>query len=163
MKKENTEPDEDKNIARTMTQLYIDSYLNAYKVIITGDHDFKDYDYMSEKLNELLWCSDIFKEQDIKIISGTEEGTETLAIRYTDEHDLTKILFPVNRKEFSRMAVMLRNRDMLTIATHLIAFWDGKSDETKQIIELARKKGIPVWVFTAPPIEIVSKKIRDSS
>ncbi|MEL5894528.1 SLOG family protein [Bacteroides sp. GD17] len=138
---------EDKDIVEFMTQLYIDSYLNAYKVIITGGCNFEDYDYMSEKLNELFWCSDIFEEHSIKIISGTEKGTEMLAMRYADEHEMTKVLFPVNRKEYSQMAVMLRNRDMLTIATHLVVFGDSESDETGLIIELAKEKGIPVWVF----------------
>ena len=41
----------------------------------------------------------------------------------------------------------LRNEDMLSIATHLIAFWDGKSSGTKDMIDIAQEKGIPVWIF----------------
>ena len=68
-------------------------------------------------------------------------------IRYADEHKLTKILFPANWKVYPRIAGFLRNNDMLSIATHLIAFWDGKSSGTKHMIEIAQMKGIPVWVF----------------
>jgi hypothetical protein len=36
---------------------------------------------------------------------------------------------------------------MLSVATHLVAFWDGKSIGTRHMIEIAKGKGIPVWVF----------------
>ena len=75
------------------------------------------------------------------------KGTDTLAIRYADEHKLTKILFPANWKKYPLIAGFLRNEDMLNIATHLIAFWDNKSSGTKHMIEIAKKKGIPVWIF----------------
>lgn len=54
-----------------------------------------------------------------------------LAIRYADEHKLTKILFPANWKKYPLIADFLRNEDMLSSATHLIAFWNGKSNGTR--------------------------------
>lgn len=124
-------------------------YHIAYKVIIAGGRDFENYEYMVEKLDELFYYSNKFKTEwrDIKIISGMAKGADTLAIRYADECKLTKILFPANWKLHPRVAGFLRNEDMLSIATHLIAFWDGKSSGTKHMIDIAQKKGIPVWVF----------------
>lgn len=139
--------EEEKSVSEVMKELYRDNYRNAYKVIVAGGRDFGDYEYMSEKLDELFWCSDVFQTYPIKIISGMADGTDTLAIRYADEYGMTKILFPANWKEHPRMAGILRNEDMLTIATHLVAFWNGKSHGTKHMIEIAREKGIPVWVF----------------
>ena len=75
-------------------------------------------------------------------------GADALAIDYASNHNLTKILFPANWKRYSRIAGFLRNEDMLSVATHLIAFWDGKSNGTRHMIEIAKAKGIPVWVFT---------------
>lgn len=140
-------PEENKAVSDVMKELYKDSYRNAYKVIVAGGRDFDDYKYMCEKLNELFWCSEVFQEYPIKIISGMADGADTLAIRYADEHDMTKILFPANWKEHPRMAGILRNEDMLTIGTHLVAFWDGESRGTKHMIEIAREKGIPIWIF----------------
>lgn len=124
-------------------------YHIAYKVIIAGGRDFENYEYMVEKLDELFYNSNKFKTEwrEIKIISGMAKGADTLAIRYADEHKLTKILFPANWKLYPRAAGFLRNEDMLSIATHLIAFWDGKSSGTKHMIDIAQEKGIPVWVF----------------
>lgn len=122
-------------------------YLLSHLVIIAGGRDFEDYEYMCEKLNDLFYNSTYFKMGDVKIISGMAKGADTLAIRYADEHKLTKILFPANWKLYPRTAGFLRNEDMLSIATHLIAFWDGKSSGTKHMIDIAQAKDIPVWVF----------------
>lgn len=49
--------------------------------------------------------------------------------------------------ENAEMKESYLSENMLSIATHLIAFWDGKSSGTKHMIEIAQMKGIPVWVF----------------
>lgn len=39
------------------------------------------------------------------------------------------------------------------IATHLVVFWDGKSNGTRHMIEIAKAKGIPVWGLKYPHTE----------
>lgn len=129
------------------SELYRDNYLNAYKVIIAGGRDFTDYEYMSKVLSKLLFNSSPFDGDSITIISGMAKGADTLAIQYADEHQMTKILFPANWKKYPIIAGFLRNEDMLRIATHVIAFWDGKSSGTKHMIDIAEEKGIPVWIY----------------
>ena len=130
-----------------LSEKFLNGYLEAYKVIIAGSRNFENYALMSEKLNDLFVHSSEFNGSVIKIISGMAKGADTLAIRYADEHKLTKLLFPANWKSYPRIAGFLRNEDMLSIATHLIVFWDGKSSGTKHMIDIAKEKGIPVWVF----------------
>lgn len=130
-----------------LSERYICDYQEASRVIIAGGRDFDDYEYMSTKLNELFKDPNTFNNKTIKVISGMAKGADFLAIRYADENKLTKILFPANWRVYPRIAGFLRNNDMLSIATHLIAFWDGKSSGTKHMIEIAQMKGIPVWVF----------------
>ena len=130
-----------------MEELHRQASLNAHRVIVAGGRDFDDYEYISQQLDELFWNSSNFDSRQIKIISGMADGADTLTIRYADEHRLTKILFPANWKCHHRFAGFLRNEDMLSIATHLVAFWDGKSSGTKHMIEIAQAKGIPVWIF----------------
>ncbi len=122
-------------------------YLNSCNVIVAGGRDFSDYDLMKETLDNLFWDSDVFEGKVIKIVSGMARGADTLAIDYADENELTKILFPVNWKFHKHLAGLFRNEDMLSVGTHLIAFWDGDSHGTKKMIDLAREKGIPVWVI----------------
>ena len=130
-----------------LSERYLCDYQEASRVIIAGGRDFNDYEYMSTKLNELFKDPNTFNNKTIKVISGMAKGADFLAIRYADENKLTKILFPANWKVYPRIAGFLRNNDMLSIATHLIAFWDRKSNGTKHMIEIAQMKGIPVWVF----------------
>ena len=129
------------------SELYRDNYLNAHKVIIAGGRDFTDYEYMSKELSKLLFNSSHFDGDSITIISGMAKGADTLAIKYADEHQMTKILFPANWKKYPIIAGFLRNEDMLRIATHVIAFWDGKSSGTKHMRDIADEKGIPVWIY----------------
>ena len=130
------------------SEQYRESYLNACRVIIAGSRCFNDYGLLEQELDKLFKENDEFVGREIKIISGMALGADALAIDYASNHNLTKILFPANWKRYSRIAGFLRNEDMLSVATHLIAFWDGKSNGTRHMIEIAKAKGIPVWVFT---------------
>lgn len=123
------------------------SYINSYKVIVAGGRDFADYAYLKEKLDEVFASLGDLDSHPIEIISGMAKGADTLGIKYAEEHKLTMVLYPANWKKYPRMAGILRNMNMLVTATHLVAFWDGKSHGTKHMIEIAKEKGIPVWIF----------------
>ena len=139
-----------KDSPRRKSEEHREAYLNAYRVIVTGSSCFFDYDLMSRELDKLFNESKQFAGHNIKIISGMADGADSLAIRYADERKLTKILFPANWKRFSRVAGFLRNEDMLSVATHLVVFWDGTSSGTNHMIEIAKAKGIPVWGLKHP-------------
>ena len=140
------------NSPRLKSEQHRASYLNAYRVIVAGSRGFFDYELMCRELDRLFNESRMFAGREVKIISGMADGADSLAIRYADERKLTKILFPANWKRYSRVAGFLRNEDMLSVATHLVAFWDGKSSGTYHMIEIAQAKGIPVWVVKHPCI-----------
>ena len=137
-------------VESVMSELYRETYLNSYRIIVTGSCKFTDYDLMSRELDKLFWLSPEFCDNDIKIISGMADGVDTLAIRYADEHKLTKILFPANWNSYHRIAGILRNEDMLSVATHLVVFEDDESNDTPHMIEIAKAKGIPIWVLKYP-------------
>lgn len=139
-----------KDSPRRKSEEHREAYLNACCVIVAGSRCFFDYDLMSRELDKLFNESKEFAGRNIKIISGMADGADSLAIRYADERKLTKILFPANWKRFSRVAGFLRNEDMLSVATHLVVFWDGKSSGTNHMIEIAKAKGIPVWGLKHP-------------
>lgn len=105
------------SMAEIMKDLYRKSYREAAKVIVAGGRDFTDYEFMKESLGHLFAQEDFCGDSDIKIISGMADGADTLAIRFADEFELTKILFPANWKLHHRMAGFLRNEDMMEIAT----------------------------------------------
>jgi hypothetical protein len=61
-----------------------------------------------------------------------------------------KLTVRIHRPDFdthgSPAALHIRNREMVEEATVLVAFWNGKSPGTKSVIEMARKKKIPVKI-----------------
>ncbi len=123
-----------------------DNNKEKFWVIVAGGRDFDDYQLMSEVLD------DYFTDKaDARIISGMAHGADALAIRYADEHKMTKVLFPANWKRHPRRAGFLRNEDMLEVATHLVAFWDGESHGTKHMIDIAKEKGIPIKIINYEP------------
>ena len=136
---------DNKAVKSLMSELYREAYLNGYRVIVAGSRGFTDYELMSRELDKLFWDSCEFEDRDIKVVSDMADGADSLAIRYADERKLTKILFPANWKSYHRIAGFLRNEDMLSVATHLVVFWDGKSNGTRHMVEIAKKKGIPIW------------------
>ena len=141
-----------KDSPRRKSEEHREAYLNTCRVIVAGSRGFFDYDLMSRELDKLFNESKEFAGNDVKIISGMADGADSLAIRYADERKLTKILFPANWKRFSRVAGFLRNEDMLSVATHLVVFWDGKSSGTHHMIEIAKAKRIPIWGQKYPDV-----------
>lgn len=138
------------NSPKLRSEEHRESYLSAPRVIVAGSRNFFDYDLMKQELDRLFIEARGFAGHDIKIISGMADGADTLAIRYADERKLTKILFPANWKKYSRAAGFLRNEDMLSVATHLVVFWDGISSGTNHMIEIAKAKDIPIWGLKHP-------------
>ena len=97
-------------------------YLNSYKVIVAGERDFDNYEFLKERLDETFESLGDLDAHPIEIISGMADGADTLGIKYAKEHKLTMVLYPTNWDKYPRMAGILRNMNMLVTATHLVAF-----------------------------------------
>jgi hypothetical protein len=89
-----------------------------------------------------------------RVVSGTAAGVDTLAIRYAREHSLPCDRFPAEWSRWGRSAGYRRNVTMADQADALIAVWDGKSLGTKHMIDIAKERGLAVFVTVpqaAPP------------
>ena len=121
------------------------SLMDSYKVIIAGGRSFADYELLTTK------CDALLKQKsttlDIVIISGAAKGADSLGERYALERGYAVEHFPADWKKYGRAAGKMRNAQMADIANALIAFWDGKSSGTKNMIDTAMKKKINVSVI----------------
>ena len=113
------------------------------KVIIAGGRDFSDYNLLREKCDKIL--SQV--KEDIIVVSGTALGADTLGEKYALERGYQIVYFPANWRLYGRGAGHVRNREMAEYANSLIAFWDGKSPGTKNMIETAEKSGLKTRVI----------------
>lgn len=121
------------------------SLMDSYKVIIAGGRSFADYELLTTK------CDALLKQKsttlDIVIISGTAKGADSLGERYALEHGYAVEHFPADWKKYGRAAGKMRNAQMADIANALIAFWDGKSSGTKNMIDTAMKKKLDISII----------------
>ena len=123
-------------------KLIIDS-ISKYKVIVAGCRDFADYELLKEKCDFYLQNK---KKEDIVIVSGHASGADALGERYAQERDFGLETYPADWKAHGRAAGPIRNAQMAAVADALIAFWDGKSRGTKNMIDTATKRGLKVAV-----------------
>ncbi|MBR2788851.1 MAG: DUF2493 domain-containing protein [Erysipelotrichaceae bacterium] len=118
------------------------------RFIVAGGVHFEDYETLKETLD------DLFKEipkDEIEIISGHARGADSLGEKYAEEKGLKCIVFPADWKKYGRAAGPIRNRQMLDYAleeeAHLVAFWNGESRGTKNMIDIATKAGISIKII----------------
>lgn len=119
------------------------------KVIIAGGRHFKDYQFLSKKCD--FYLSRI--KDDIEIVSGGQVtidektgekyGADYLGEEYAKERGYRIKKFPANWNLHGKKAGPVRNWQMGKYCNQpedcLIAFWDGESRGTKNMIETAKE------------------------
>lgn len=118
--------------------------MNEYKVIIAGGRHFNDYELLKEKCDYYLQHK--LQEGRVVIISGHATGADALGERYAQERGLFLDAHPADWDKHGRAAGPIRNAEMAEVADALIAFWDGASRGTKNMIDTAKSKGLKVVV-----------------
>ena len=118
--------------------------MENFKVIIAGSRGFSNYKLLKEKCNEYL--REKRKEYNIIIISGGARGADTFGEKYAQDEGFSLEVFPANWNKFGKSAGFIRNEQMAEVADALIAFWDGKSNGTKHMIEIMENKKLLVRV-----------------
>ena len=141
------------------------------RVIIAGGRDFNDYDLLRK---ECLKIFKQLKQEgystdrgSLEIVQGEAKGADTLGKRFAIMFKLDVISFPAKWNDldvepciiktnqygkYNALAGHNRNKNMAEYASQdeelgvLIAFWDGKSTGTKNMIELAKKYRLRVFV-----------------
>lgn len=112
------------------------------KVIIAGGRSFDDYQLLKRKCDEIL-----AEINDIEIVSGAASGADRLGERYAKEKGYAVKQFPADWSKWGKAAGPKRNKQMAEYGDILIAFWDGESRGTKNMIDLANANNLKVEVF----------------
>lgn len=109
------------------------------RVIVAGSRDFTDYQCLQANLDRLL-----SRQPDAYIVSGGAAGADQLGERYAHATGRTVLKIPADWQRYSRAAGMVRNRTMAHLASHLVAFWNGASPGTRNMLEVAKGDGLQV-------------------
>lgn len=117
------------------------------RIIVAGSRTFNDYQLLSKELDDVIRTIG----DTVEIVSGGANGADKLGERYASERGLCLAHFTANWDKYGKSAGMIRNKDMLDYAMHgspyLVAFWDGKSKGTENMINRAKRAGVPAHVF----------------
>lgn len=118
---------------------------NHFRVIVAGTRTFADYALLENKLDRLL-----SGKENVQIISGGAFGADALGEKYAKDRNLPLVVILADWNAFGRSAGPIRNRKMAEQADALVAFWDGRSKGTKNMIDTANKLGLQVRVVQVP-------------
>lgn len=111
------------------------------KVIIAGGRDFTDVVMLTN------YCADILcATKEVEVVCGCSQGADILGLDFAAAFGYEVELFPPDWDKHGKAAGPIRNKEMVEYADALIAFWDGKSRGTKDVIDQATKAGLKVRV-----------------
>jgi hypothetical protein len=105
------------------------------RVLVCGSRSFNDYQLLERTLETLPITT---------IIEGEARGADTLARRYGVGRGLDVIPFKALWDKHGKAAGAIRNTEMLTKGRPdiVVAFWDGESRGTRNMIEQAQRAGV---------------------
>lgn len=112
------------------------------KIIIAGSRNFDNEALLFQK------CGSIISKNSVtEIISGNSKGADQLGEKFANLNCISVTKFIPNWQLYGKGAGEKRNIEMAKYANGLIAFWDGKSKGTKNMIEIAKKHNLRLWVI----------------
>lgn len=115
------------------------------RLIIAGGRDFDDYETLCDEASHFI-VELVGNQEEVVIISGLAKGADTLGCQFAQELGYSIEGFAAEWNKYGRSAGIRRNKLMAKNADALIAFWDGKSRGTMQMIDYAAEKGLRVRV-----------------
>ena len=124
----------------------MDTYLKEYdeKIIVAGSRDFNDFEYFSLCMEEVI--SRFSNEKIIFITGKARSGADALIIDWCKLNNYGWLEYPADWDKHGKSAGYIRNTEMCKIATELVVFWDSISKGTKHMIDISKKKKIPITI-----------------
>jgi len=118
-------------------------------VIIAGSRDFTDEKFLRDKAS--AWAgfnTDApMPASDITVICGGAKGPDKMGAEWAEFHGINVRHMPADWNAHGRAAGPIRNAAMADIGDVLIAFYDGKSKGTANMIGAALRKGLELHIY----------------
>ncbi len=118
-----------------------------YRVIISGINTLtldaeKHYDEFKKMCDKYLNS----KHPEVHVLCPDNYGYDQLASRYAKEKYYQVSILRLDTKRFGKNAVQVANEQLCAAADALIAFWDGKPNRTKYLINEGIAKGLKIRI-----------------
>jgi len=109
------------------------------KTIIAGSRGITDYQLVAAAVDESGFDVTV-------VVSGGAKGVDGLGERWALEHGVPIVRVLPDWRRYGRGAGLVRNAEMVDGAEALVALWDGKSRGTANVVAVASRKGLRVFV-----------------
>ena len=109
------------------------------RTIIAGSRNCNDYQLLLDAIDECSWTPTV-------IISGSARGVDTMGEDWAFDHQIPCEKYPAEWNRYGKSAGYKRNVQMAEKADALIALWDGISPGTGHMIDIAKTKGLAVFI-----------------
>lgn len=114
------------------------------KVAIVGSRNYKHIERIGVRIGQLV---KEYGAQNITIISGGAKGPDSIAVSYAIRKGIRITVYPANWNRYAKRAGPIRNTTIVNNADRIIAFWDGRSRGTRDTIDKAHLKQVPIEVI----------------
>lgn len=118
--------------------------LNKIKIAVVGSRTFQDYNRLELALDKLIL---MFPGKEIVIVSGGATGADSLAEQYAAARAYKTEIFEADWATYGKSAGFKRNSQIVDEADFLVAFWNGSSRGTNNVVNKATMAMKPVLVI----------------
>jgi YspA, cpYpsA-related SLOG family len=109
-------------------------------ILVCGSRDFRNVSLVVAVVREF--------DPETIVVAGGARGPDIIAAKIAWERGLHVAEVRALWERYGKRAGPLRNRAMLRLKpTHVVAFWDGSSSGTRDMISLANAADIPVSIY----------------
>jgi len=113
------------------------------RITIGGYRKYNDYDVFCKNVD--AYISETGADE-ITILSGHCSGVDMMAERYAAEKGYCLEVYPAEWRKYGKAAGPIRNRRMVEKSDMVIAFWNGSSKGTRNLIKCAEMLKKPVKI-----------------
>jgi hypothetical protein len=121
------------------------------RIIVAGGRDFSDRVQLYGELSSLMALWDPETISRVEIVSGGAQGADTLGAHYAFDMNIPIKQFFPDWDKHGKPAGHIRNKEMADYASGghgiLVAFWDGKSKGTKNMITTALHGDLEIHAY----------------
>ena len=116
------------------------------RVLMCGSRTWTDRDKIQDVLDGLV---KLYAPNYPTIVHGFARGADRLVEDEAGKAGLVTEVHKADWEKLGKLAGFARNEEMAQLgAMECVAFWDGKSNGTRDMMERAEKHGIPVRVIS---------------
>ena len=109
------------------------------KIAVVGSRQYQSIERVKEELDSV-------KESGISIITGGAPGVDQAAVQWTKDNGIPcEVIRPVTPED--KFSYLLRNVEIIAKADLILAFWDGKSNGTRFVINYAKQRFKLITVY----------------